>query len=168
MSEAAISTPDIHSGHSSTELIDMALARHEGVLSDTGALRVETGARTGRSPADRFVVREPSSEDAIDWGGVNRPFDADRFDALWERVKSHANQSETWVQHLHVGEHSDHYLPVKVITATAWQSLFGRNMFIRPDTYNPANKPEWKILNVADFVCDPERDGTHSGLLAGL
>ena len=66
------------------------------------------------------------------------------------------------MQHLHVGEHSDHYLPVKVITATAWQSLFGRNMFIRPDTYNPANKPEWKILNVADFVCDPERDGTHS------
>ena len=162
MSEVAISTPDIHSGLSSTELIDMALARGEGVLSDTGALRIETGARTGRSPADRFVVREPSSEDAIAWGGVNRPFDADRFDALWERVKSHANQSETWVQHLHVGEHGDHYLPVKVITATAWQSLFGRNMFIRPDTYNPANKPEWKILNVADFVCDPERDGTHS------
>ena len=162
MSEAALSTPDIHTGLSSPDLIDMALARGEGVLSDTGALRVETGARTGRSPADRFVVREPSSEEAIDWGGVNRPFDADRFDALWERVKSHANQSETWVQHLHVGEHNDHYLPVKVITATAWQSLFGRNMFIRPDTYNPAHKPEWKILNVADFVCDPERDGTHS------
>ena len=61
MSEAAISTPDVHSGPSSTELIDMALARGEGVLSDTGALRVETGARTGRSPADRVVVREPSS-----------------------------------------------------------------------------------------------------------
>ena len=146
MSEPALSTPDIFTGLSSSELIDMALSRGEGVLSDTGALRVETGARTGRSPADRFVVREPSSEDAIDWGGVNRPFDAERFDALWERVKSHASQSETWVQHLHVGEHSDHYLPVKVTTATAWQSLFGRNMFIRPENYNPANKPEWKIL----------------------
>ena len=161
MSEAALSTQDIHTELTPFELIDMALERGEGILSDTGALRVETGARTGRSPADRFVVREPSSEDAIDWGSVNRPFDADRFDALWDRVKSHANQSETWVQNLHVGEHSDHYLPVKVITATAWQSLFGRNMFIRPASYNPANKPEWKILNVADFVCDPERDGTH-------
>ena len=111
MSEAALSTPDIHTGLSPTDLIDMALARGEGVLSDTGALRIETGARTGRSPADRFVVREPSSEDAIDWGVVNRPFDADRFDELWERVKSHASQSESWVQYLHVGEHSDHYLP---------------------------------------------------------
>ena len=162
MNEAVPSNPTTHQDLAPTELIEMALARSEGILADTGALRVVTGARTGRSPADRFVVKEPSSEDAIDWGGVNRPFDEDRFDALWERVTSHANESETWIQHLHVGEDSDHYLPVRVTTTTAWQSLFGRNMFIRPDIYNPAKKPEWKILNVADFVCDLERDGTHS------
>ena len=162
MTDAVPANSTVYSDLSAPDLIDMALTRNEGVLSDTGAFRVETGARTGRSPADRFVVREPSSEDAIDWGGVNRPFDEDRFNALWERVKSYASESDSWVQHLHVGEHNDHYLPVKVITATAWQSLFGRNMFIRPDAYNPAHKPEWKILNVADFVCDPERDGTQS------
>ena len=162
MTDAVSASTAVHSDLSGPELIEMALSLGEGVLSDTGALRVETGARTGRSPADRFVVREASSEDAIDWGGVNRPFEEDRFNALWERVKAHASESTSWVQHLHVGAHNDHYLPVKVITATAWQSLFGRNMFIRPDAYNPAHKPEWKILNVADFVCDPERDGTHS------
>lgn len=144
------------------ELIENALQNGEGKLTDTGALLVTTGKRTGRSPADRFVVKEPSTADAIDWGSVNRPVEAEVFDALWDRVDTYLSAKNRYVQNLHVGAGDDHYIPVNVNTETAWQNLFGKNMFVRPDTFNPKGKEEWTILNVASFECVPERDGTNS------
>lgn len=144
------------------ELIEQAIIRKEATLTDSGALLATSGERTGRSPADRFIVDEPSTTDAIAWGTVNRPFSQDRFNTLWEKVHEHISRQDRFVSHLHVGQDPEHYLPVKVTSATAWHNLFARNMFIRPDRYNPSAKQPWKILHAANFVCDPGVDGTNS------
>lgn len=159
----AISQTQVFRNLASDELIQLALERGEGVLADNGALVVTTGKRTGRSPADRYIVEEETTREAIDWGAVNRPFPEEKFDALWQRVEAHlAEQDGYFENELHVGDDPKYYLPVRVKTQTAWQALFAKNLFVRPNVFNPDAKAEWTVLNNAAFECVPERDGTNS------
>lgn len=144
------------------QLIQHAIKRGEGKLAANGAFVVETGERTGRSPNDRFIVKEPSTEADVDWGPVNRPFESDKFDALWDKVESHLLTNQYFVSHLQVGADAEHALPVIVRTETAWQHVFAKNLFIQAEDWNPKEQQAWQILNVPGFECEPDRDGTNS------
>ena len=144
------------------ELISAAVENGEGVIASNGALSTVTGERTGRSPNDRYIVKEPGTDDLIDWGEVNKPFEEDKFNSLWEKVEGYLAEKDRYISHVHVGSHPDHYLPVKVTTETAWHSFFARLIFVCIEKYNPINKQEWQILSAANYECSPDEDGTNS------
>ncbi|MGE5189993.1 MAG: phosphoenolpyruvate carboxykinase (ATP) [Gemmatimonadota bacterium] len=145
-------------------LIEQSLRRREGHLALTGPLVVRTGEYTGRSPNDRFFVREPGSEKSIHWGTANRPFDADRYESIRSRLLSYLEGKELFVQECHVGADEEHRLPIRVITEMAWHSLFARNMFL-PVTDREAlarHVPGFTVISAPGFHSRPEMDGTRS------
>ena len=147
---------------STEELIKTAIKNNEGVIASNGALSLETGARTGRSPNDRFIVKEESTSNLIDWGEINRPFEAEKFNLLWNKVEAYLAEKNRYLSKVHVGAHDDHYIPVNVITESAAHSMFSKLIFIDPDTFNPQSKKEWQIMSAINFECSPEEDGTNS------
>ena len=154
--------PSIHENLTVEELITEALERNEGEIASNGALLVKTGKRTGRSPLDRFIIEDEKTKNTVDWGEVNKPFDSQAFINLWNKVEDYLNERDTFISSLHVGEHIDYYVPVEIRTEWAWHNLFGKQMFIRPEIYNPRGKDSWKVMSAPEFVCDPERDKTNS------
>ena len=147
---------------SNEELISAAIKNKEGIIASNGALTTQTGSRTGRSPNDRFIVKEASTQNDIDWGPINKPFDEDKFNLLWSKVENYLDSKETYISHVHVGSHDDHYLPIKVRTETAWHGLFSKLIFVVPEIFNSKKKNEWQILSAANFKCNSKVDGTYS------
>jgi len=149
---------------STPALYEHALQRREGLLAHHGPLVVRTGQYTGRSPNDRFVVREPSSENRIWWSRVNQPFEIARYDALHGRLMAYLQGKDLYVQDCYVGADPNYRLPIRVINEYAWHNIFARNMFIKEtDRSNLANHtPEFTVICAPGFLANPTLDGTRS------
>lgn len=145
------------------ELVDAALARAEGELASNQALVVKTGTRTGRSPKDRFIVRDDVTERTVDWNSINQPISTEKFDALWKKASDYLNAAEEhFISYLRVGQ-DKLGVPVQVITELAWHNLFAKTLFIHPETPVAANEPnQWIILSAPGFKPDPVQDGVNS------
>ena len=144
-------------------LYEHALQRGEGTLAAEGPLVCRTGQHTGRSPNDKFFVKEPSSEAHIQWGKVNRPLAPEHFAALRADVVAHLGSKDLFVQNLHAGADPAYRLPVRMVSEYAWHSLFVRNLFIVPTAGElAAHTPEWTVICAPTFKADPARHGTRS------
>lgn len=145
------------------QLVEQALKRGEGVFSSTGALAVETGKYTGRSPEDRFVVEDDTTRDTVDWGKINKPFPADKYQAIKNRQKAYLEGKDVFVFDGYIGADPTYRIPVRVINEYAWQNLFIHQLLRRPTAEEAATfEPEVTLVCTPGFKAIPELDGTNS------
>lgn len=142
-------------------LIEVAIRRREGMLSLTGALTVNTGKYTGRSPDDRFIVDDEITHNTVDWGKVNHSLSQEKYDLIFDRLKDHLDKKEYFVFDGFVGADTTVRLPIRVLTDKAWQCLFATQIFVRPNTSELQTfQPEFSLISVNDFRANPEIEGT--------
>lgn len=143
------------------QLIEKALERSEGRLTDNGALAADTGEFTGRSPKDKFVVYDDATANTVWWGNINNRFESSHFDALLEKVIQHYKGKEIFVRDAFACADPQYRLNIRVVTETAYQNLFANNLFLRPTADEVENQnPEWLILAAPSFRAIPEIDHT--------
>jgi phosphoenolpyruvate carboxykinase (ATP) len=156
-------TGRVHHNPTTSTLYTHALARHEGVLAEGGPLVVDTGKHTGRSPKDKFVVRERGSEDRIWWGDVNQPISEEQFEKLRARVVSFLEERDVYVIDAFAGADPAHRIAVRVVTAMPYHALFSKTMFIEPSEVELLDfAPQALVLHAPEVESDPASDGTRS------
>src|SRR4051812_4142596 len=145
------------------DLYERAIRAEEGILAADGPLVVRTGTHTGRSPKDKFVVREPWSEAKVGWGDINRPIEEHHYDGFRRRLLAYLSDRDVYAQDLFIGAAPEHRRSLRVYTETAWASIFARNLFIRPPRADLAEfTPNFTIIDAPSFRAVPEVDGTRS------
>jgi len=159
-----VNVNDAYWNLSTPALYEQTVRRREGVVAHLGPLVVRTGHHTGRSPNDKFIVKEPTTEKEIWWGPVNWPIDQDKFDYLYRRIQAYVQNRDIFVFDGYAGSDPRYRMPVRIITEFAWHNLFARNMFKRefvPEKLSTF-KPEFTVIDMPMFHADPRYDGTNS------
>ena len=152
---------------SPAELVEHALQNKEGVLAANGALMCDTGKFTGRSPKDKFTVKDEKTADSVWWGDINIPFSPEQFDALHQKMVKFLENKNVYVRDAYAGADPDYRLSLRVVNTRAWHNLFCNNLFLRPQAEELATfVPNFTILNIPEFEADPATDGTRQGNFA--
>jgi phosphoenolpyruvate carboxykinase (ATP) len=154
----------VHWNLSSAVLYEEAIRRGEAVLAADGPLVARTGQHTGRSPNDKFVVREPASEAHVHWGSVNRPIEEEQFNLLHREMLAYVQDKDLFVLDAWAGADPAYRLPIRIVNEFAWHNLFARNMFLPEDdpAARFAHRPEFTVIALPNFRADPARHGTRS------
>uniref|UniRef100_UPI0040476BBA phosphoenolpyruvate carboxykinase (ATP) n=1 Tax=Mariniflexile sp. TaxID=1979402 RepID=UPI0040476BBA len=143
------------------QLHEIAIEKGQGVEASSGALAVNTGEFTGRSPQDRFIVKDDITKDKVWWGNINIPFDADKFDSLYDKVTDYLSNKEVFVRDCYACADDDYKLNIRVINEYPWSNQFAYNMFLRPtDKELDTFESEWTVVNAPGFMANAEVDGT--------
>jgi phosphoenolpyruvate carboxykinase (ATP) len=161
---------EVHWNLTGGVLIEQAARRREGQFAEMGPFCAVTAPHTGRSPNDKFIVKEPSSEGDVDWGKVNQPMTPEHFDLLADDVRAYlSDRDELFVEDLYCGADPKYRLAVRYVSPNAWQMAFVRNMFIRPDaTELPTFEPNFTVLHAPEFQADPAKHGTRTGTVVAV
>lgn len=151
------------------ELVEETISRGEGVLTDTGALAIDTGEFTGRSPKDKFTVIDEKTKDSVWWGDVNIAFEKEKFDRLYSRVCAYLTGKEVYVRDSYACADPRHKLNIRVVTEFPWSNLFANNLFLRPTAAEIETfEAEWNIICAPGFKADPKIDGTRQHNFAAI
>ncbi|MGB0980081.1 MAG: phosphoenolpyruvate carboxykinase (ATP), partial [Croceimicrobium sp.] len=154
---------------SPNDLEKITLEKGMGELADSGALSIDTGKFKGRSPKDRFIVKDAITEDAVWWGNINIPFETDHYSSLKDKVSGYLSGKEVYVRDVFAVADERYRLKIRVITELPWSNIFANNMFLRPTEEELKDfEPDWVVLNAPGFMADPEVDHTRQSNFAIL
>ena len=146
------------------ELVKQSLERKEGVLNDTGALVIKTGKFTGRSPKDKFTVKDSITADTVDWNNFNLPIEEKYFDGLYQKMISHLQSKQIWIRDCYACADPKYRLNVRIINEDPAGNLFAYNMFLRPEEKELSDfTADWTIIHAPSFLANPSVDGTRQG-----